>query len=247
MKFVILALLLTVYGLRAADVEVIYDESAAKLSNTHKARIEAIRSVWDWLLLDNGLSGSSSVIHFVVRPARLGAGGPLASCQTSCYAMNSRGKMVVDGQYPVTISLNIDQSLSRWSDLLMGAVVFHEMTHSFGMDEACFVANRCEGGTFFVPDDRYTGCSALVVYQAEYDPLATFIPMKGPHFAESMHPDEIMTPGLSMSRIAEVYVSATLLAVIQENGWAVRPGFTGGLLRNLTPIRRLRDEDILCK
>jgi hypothetical protein len=247
MKFVIPALLMTLCGLRAADVEVTYDESIAKLSNGHKARIEAIRSLWDWMLLDNGLSGSSSVVRFVIKPGHLGAGGPLASCRTSCYAMNCRGKMVVDGQYPVTISLNIDQTLSRWSDVLMGAVVFHEMTHSFGMDEACFVANQCEGGTFFVPEDRYTGPLALAVYQAEYDPQATFIPLDGPHFAESMHPDEVMTPGLSISRIAEVYVSSTLLAVIQENGWNVRPGFRGGLLRNLTPIRRLKDEDVLCK
>ncbi|HWB05759.1 MAG TPA: hypothetical protein VG796_22250 [Verrucomicrobiales bacterium] len=247
MKVALFALLISLCSVRAGDVEVVFNESTAKLSDTHKARIEAIRSLWDWLLLDNGLPGPGAVVHIVVKPGHLGTGGPLAFCQTSCYSMNSRGKLVLNGEYPVTIHLNIDQSLSRWSDALMGAVVFHEMGHCFGMDEASFLLNKCEGGTLLLPNNQYTGAAALAVYRAEFDPGAAFIPMNGPHFAESMFPDEVATPALSISRISEVYVSATLLAVIQENGWAVRPGFTGGLLRNLTPFRRLRDEDVFVK
>src|SRR5687768_10974577 len=132
MKFALLALLVPLHSLRAADVEIIHHESAGTLSSAHKARIEAVRSLWDWLLLDNGLTGPSAVVRVVIKPARMGAGGPLAECRTSSYKINGRGKLVIDGQYPVTISLNIDQSLNQWSDLLMGAVIFHEMAHCFG-------------------------------------------------------------------------------------------------------------------
>jgi len=244
MKSTFAAFLIMLCAARAADVEVMHDESAGSLSAQHKARIEAVRSLWDWMLVDNGLTGASAVVHVIIKPGHLGVNGPLASSRTANYRINNRGKLVLDGQYPVTISLNIDQALDTWPDQLMGAVVFHEMAHFFGMDEACFVINKCEGGTPMVPDGRYTGSAALSAYRAEYDPGAAFIPLDGSHFAELIGPDEILTPALSISHIADVYVSATLLAVIRENGWNVRPGFNGGLLRRLMPVRRLRDEDI---
>lgn len=238
MKSIAAFLVLLIASLcRGADIGVTYNFTVAPLAVAQQQRIEGIRSIYAYWLTDNGLTGTSAAMHFAIKPAHLGTSGPLASTPTASYKINSRGKLVLDGAYLITISLNLDLGLATWSDTLLGAVVFHEMGHCFGFDYAVWLVNRSEGGSFSVPNNKYTGPQALAIYRQEFNqPAATFILLDASHFAESIDADEVMTPGLSNSRIALVYVSTTMFTVIQENGWTVRPGFYGRLLTDLTPI-----------
>lgn len=226
----------------AGDITVEWDESVQTVPAARKGRVESARSLVDWLVISNNMPEGQSVVRCLFRPSHLGSGGPLALTHTSSYTWNLNGKLVLNPEYTILVELNVDQGFATWPDAYLQAVVFHEMMHCVGFDSGPWWFNGYVGGTVLATGPEYIG-PALTAYQAEYDPLATFIPVDGPHFAEAMDPDEAMTPGLSNGGILNAYVSATMLAVVADNGWTVREGFAGGLLIDLLPKRRLPDED----
>ena len=243
---ILTAIIVMTIASRAGDIATVWDESVGTVPSARKAKVEAARSLADWLLLDNGMSGNQGVVTFRLKPAKLGASGSLAQTTTAHYVFNSRGKLVLDGQYPVLIELNLDGGLNTWwSDLYLQCIVLHEILHGCGIDSAPYYIHRYVGGTLLQPDDRYTG-PALATYRAEYLlPDAPWIPMDYNHLSEAVGASELMTPGLSVSGINNVYLSATTMQIIADNGWNVNPNFNGGIVRDIMPTRRLRDEDSL--
>jgi len=232
----------------AGDITVAIDSSVADLTLTQRQRVESVRSLWDYIVLDNGLTGTQSVVRLIVKPMSLGASGPLASTQVIQYAINSRGKLVADGNRSITIKLNTDAGLATWPTHYFACVVFHEIAHTLGMNTANFIYNGFVGGTINAPDNRYVG-PALLTYRMERDPSAAFIPTDFGHLAEPDISDpwynEAMTTGLSSSQYIYTFISLTTVRMIEDNGWTVNPAFSGGMLTNILPSRRLKDEDPL--
>lgn len=240
----IVAIILFTVWSRAGDIATVWDESVGSVTPERKAKVESARSLADWLLLDNGMTGKQSVVTFKLKPAKLGSSGSLAQTTTAHYVYNSRGKLVIDGQYPVLIELNLDGGLNTWwSDLYLQCIALHEILHGCGIDSAPYYIHGYVGGTLLQPNDRYMG-PALATYRAEYLlPDAPWIPMDYNHLSEAVGASELMTPGLSVSGVNNVYLSATTMQIIADNGWNVNPHFSGGLVRDMLPTRRLRDED----
>jgi len=244
---ILAALLLTITA-KAGDITVTHDSSIGSLTQPQMQKVEAVRSLWDYIVLDNGMTGTQSVIRIKIQPARLGASGPLAITGTTQYAWNSRGKFVLDGNRTVPIKLNIDAGLANWNIHYFACVVFHEIGHCLGMDPVTFFYNGYAGGTPTEPNGQYIG-PALSVYQFERDPLATFIPVDFGHLKEPLQTDwwynEVMTAGLSSAQYPLTFISMTTVKMIEDNGWSVNPAFQGGLLSDLIPARRVKDEDDL--
>ena len=242
----LIASLLLTFSATAGDITVTHDNTFGTLTTQQTQKVESVRSLWDYIVLDNGLQGTQAVIKLKIQPAHLGASGPLATTTTTQYAYNSRGKLVANGERAIPIKLNMNAGLANWNIHYFSCVVFHEMGHALGMDTATFMVNGYVGGTFTAPDNHYVG-PALAVYQMERDPLAPFIPTDFGHLQEALPTDwwynEVMTTGLSYSQYPLTFVSLTTIKMIEDNGWAVNPNFQGGLLIDLIPSRRLRDED----
>ena len=242
----LIASLLLTFSATAGDITVTHDNTFGALTPVQIQKVEAARSLWDYIVLDNGTTGTHSVIKIKVQPSNLGSQGPLAQVQTTQYLYNSRGKLVLDGERTVTMKLNINAGLANWNIDYFTYIVFHEMGHTLGMDIATFVTNGYVTGNMLNPNNQYVG-PALAVYQFERDPLAQYIPTDFGHLAEALQTDwwynEIMTTGISYSQYPLCFISKTTVKMIEDNGWTVNPNFQGGLLSELIPTRRLRDED----
>jgi hypothetical protein len=242
MKLLALLFLSLLSVARAGDITVEWDETVTTVPASRKAEAESARSLVDWLVVSNNMPPGYDVLTYQIIPAHLGAGAGFARTIISGYTYNLHGKLVANPEYIVRIYYNLDDGFMGSSKAYFQASLFHELFHALGFDAGPWWFNGYVGGTVPIPGNQYTG-PALTTYQEEYDPFAAFIPVDFSHFAESMDPDEIMTPGLSNGGILNAYVSATMLAVVADNGWTVREGFTGGLLIDLLPKRRLPDED----
>jgi len=230
---------------RSGDIVVSYDFSVGSLTPAQQGRIEAVRSLWDWLVCDNGLAAPSDKVRIVIRPDYM-ASGILATTETGgMYQVNSRGKVTLDGNYPATVKLNINSRLAAWPDIYLEAIVAHEMGHVLGFSSGLWWYNGFVGGTWGNFENQYTG-PALNVFRQEYigQERASFIPVIDGHLEETPDAKSLMTWGLAYPG-RDIYFSTTSLAIVQDNGWTVRRGFAGGLLRDLIPAsrRRLVDED----
>lgn len=240
------------YSAYAADIAITYNEGLAVFSPAQKAQIEKIRQLWDYIIYDNGLSGSRGVMNVELIYTHMdGLNGRLARESGSNYAINSRGKLVVDTT--VRIYLDIDDGIPSWEGgnlEILGELVFHEMGHALGLDAGVWQSNGYVTGIFDTPfNGRYgtSNSSALATYKLEYDPEATFIPVDlAGHLLESINPLEIMTP----IHTRGAYLSKTVIKIIEENGYTVNPNFTAGLIKNMLPgapgmPRNLKDEDMM--
>jgi len=159
-----------------------------------------------------------------------------AQTYASAWILNSRGKYVLADNGRIEID---KADLPFWSDATLSEVLFHELAHCFGFQDVIWHANGClqncwQEGFGFFHDGQYTGPAALAAYRDEYDAAAVFVPVEESHFAESMNP-ELLTPVLNGA-----YVSRTFLALLEDNGNTVMPGFRGGYLAGILPRRPMK-------
>lgn len=74
MKHILISLLIAAKSI-AGDITVTHDSSVASLTLEQIQRTESARSLWDYIVLDNGLTGSQTVVQIIVKPMSLGVAG----------------------------------------------------------------------------------------------------------------------------------------------------------------------------
>src|SRR6185503_5841564 len=244
---------------RGSDIVIEYDDPGNVLTLEQKQKIGTAASLWDHVLLDNGLTGPSSVITFKIKPEPLPGG--LAWTPVSKYAENSRGIVTVDGQYPIIVMVNTNAAPATWDPFYTAIVLFHEFGHGLGFGVGGWKSNGYVDGYMttvggiptFVLNNRYVGPS-LATYRAERDPLAEWIPMADDHYKEppwlgATNTDpwyyEIMTTGISSSGWMNTFIDPTTWAVAGDNGWTLNSNPPTGRIIDMLKIRRWKDEDIV--
>jgi hypothetical protein len=142
----------------------------------------------------------------------LGSAGPTTGITDGNFTWASTGEMTFDSADLAGLELNGS----------LQAVILHEMAHVIGL------------GTLWILNDvytdttgEYTGANALAAYQAEFDPLATFVPVEldgGPGTANG-HWDEFWAGGQNelMTGFLDTptFISDTTIASFADIGYIV--------------------------
>ena len=167
----------------------------------------------------------------------LGSAGPTLGQSQGGYMLATKGVMQFD-----TADISYLETNGTLYD-----VILHEMAHVIG-----FGTLWTYNGVYTTDSGQYTGAAALAAYQAEFDPLATYVPIElgggsgtaNAHWDEAILGDELMTGWLSGS----TFVSLTTQYSFEDIGYTISPVplpgaivfFGSGLLYLLTYKRRQR-------
>ncbi len=196
------------------------------LSDSQAALFADVSALWESLL--TGIQAPENLVLTINASGEyidgvsgiLGSAGPSYVGISSGYTYTTLGVMRFD-------TADLDAMEANGS---LFAVIFHEMAHVMGFGT---LWNTDSWGSVFtgtqsVYEDgsgQYTGAYALAVYQAEFDPTATYVPVEldggsgtaDGHWDESWAGgfQEIMTGWLD----AGVYISATTIASFADIGY----------------------------
>lgn len=212
-----------------SDLVLYHDSSVGSLSQEQQNRCSLCVSFLDYLLLDNGLEAPSNQVTFVIKPDYLPPGYLAVTEPAGYYKFNSRGKLVLDGEWPVTIRLAINNGLASWPDTYMKVILLHEMLHALGFVEGVFQANGN-----LATSGQYIG-HALAAYEMEV-PNAPYIPLIGDHL-NALDPKTLMHWSLQYPGVG-IRFPYYVLQMVKDNGWEVNGKFGGGLISELLPPGR---------